>query len=451
MQQDKEKKLKHIIYLLIGIIALLVIISFKNPILDVVTGNTPEKVVKACFQAMIEGDYEKFIALQSQDEVEQYARKYSLTYEELIKATKEQFTQLHRATVENGITMSDYKITVPSSYQDRTLVYVKVEYLGYNESIPKEMYVPVKRDLNKVWYIPQDKREYGNLNYDFNEMAEEVQEETMPEISEEFTDVTYDEWELPEDYVPENTSTDYYEPGIVYHQDLDGDGQIEEIELMVTYGYQESYTIDGIRINQQTYPIDKVDTQVQLCIVDIDRTDGFSEIAISTDGYSSDYTTKFYRYKNGQIEQIGYVDGKFDEVYLLNKYRRIEINGDGLVHTYIRNDNLQTYLYDVTYKLSDYGMELVYADYYEIDTEVILLRDLDVLMEPIKYSDIAHTIWEGQKAYLRAYYGDFVTDSGWYYIENEQKQGGWFNVEEGTVWPIGYNKYEVFEGLFIAD
>ncbi|MEE1073238.1 MAG: hypothetical protein U0L26_12810, partial [Cellulosilyticum sp.] len=117
----------------------------------------------------------------------------------------------------------------------------------------------------------------------------------------------------------------------------------------------------------------------------------------------------------------------------------------------IIDNNLQTYLYDVTYRLTDDGMELVYADYYEMDTEVILLRDLDILMEPIKYSDIAHTIWKGEKAYLRAYCGDFVTDSGWYYIENEQKQGGWFNVEDGVVWPIEYNTYEVFEGLCMAD
>lgn len=451
MQQDKEKRLKHIIYLLIGIIILLIIISFNNPILDVVTANTPERVVKEYLQAMIEGDYEKFISLQSEDEVEQYARKYNLTYEEFTKQTKEQFAVLHRATVENGLTMSDYKITASSSYQDRTLVYVKVEYLGYNESIAKEVYVPVKKDLNRVWYIPQDKHDYGNLNYDFNKVEGEVQEETISEKNEELIDGTDNKWHLPEDYVAENISTDYYEPGMVYYEDLDGDGQSEEIQLMVTYGYQESYTIDGISINQQNYSIDKIDIPVQLCIVDIDKTDCFMEIAISTDGYSSDYKTEFYRYENGQIEQIGYVDGKFDEVYLLNKYYKIEINGDGLIHTYIIDNNLQTYLYDVTYRLTDDGMELVYADYYEMDTEVILLRDLDILMEPIKYSDIAHTIWKGEKAYLRAYCGDFVTDSGWYYIENEQKQGGWFNVEDGVVWPIEYNTYEVFEGLCMAD
>lgn len=445
---DQEKKLKRIIYILVGLIIGLCILFFKDIVLDVVTGNTPEKVVKTFYAAMIDNDYEKFIELQSKDEIEQYARKYRLTYDEFREVTKQQFAQLHQSTIDNGITLSDYKITGPSSYHERSLVYVKVEYLGYNEAIPVEVYVPVKRDLNKAWYIPQDQSDYGNLSYGFDETRGEVEDPRVEEVNDGWN---MSDYESADDYILEDGSTDYYEPGQVYYGDLDGDGQEDEIKFTYYYGEEESYTVESIIINGDRYEIDRGFEEFQFNIVDIDCADRFMEIAISVDGYGIDHYTYFYRYRNGEIESLGAVEGKMNEVYLLGKARSIVINGDGFIHTYIKYHNLQTYLYDVTYRLSNDRLEIVYSDTYKMDGEVTLLVDLDVLREPDSYSDIAYTIWEGQKAYLLEYKGNFSWNNDWYYIENEKGQGGWFKVEDFIIQQKGYINTDVFENLQFAD
>ncbi|MGL4799492.1 MAG: hypothetical protein ACRCWY_08905 [Cellulosilyticaceae bacterium] len=219
--------------------------------------------------------------------------------------------------------------------------------------------------------------------------------------------------------------------------DLDGDGTLEKVMYTLTYPDQDNaYKV--LYVNDTLYEVKLSCSPLpQFAIVDIDTSDTYKEIVISDYGPSDDYKSSIYRYKDGNLEEVGWVEGLFDE--------GLGIDGKGNVMAHTRSQILQTWYMDVPYALVDGTLE-VSSDIFTTNHPVFLQAPLPVFADHDAKSQM-FIIKEGVNAVLTA-----TDNKTWCRIETEDGQVGWFRLDEkgrlvdSEIGPIG-----IFAGLTFYD
>ncbi len=227
--------------------------------------------------------------------------------------------------------------------------------------------------------------------------------------------------------------------------DLDGVGLEPKDETVLVNvrqnesGYWQSATleIDGVDYSDALLGLTNPDPD-WYAIVDLTAEDGSLEIAIQDWGPSDDYTTSFFRYRDGEIEYLGSVQGLI--YYGRNAAGDVTFDGRGSVTGILRMSVLQTWYGRAVYRADSSGvLALAPSDFYFIDdhgsfdyatgetkdTHTVLAdacaySDMDgsaqcgVLPEGSEISilgtDNAHWVlveWDGAELYLH------LDDTGW--------------------------------------
>lgn len=122
--------------------------------------------------------------------------------------------------------------------------------------------------------------------------------------------------------------------------DLDGDGTRESVHLEIQSNSYEAHAVlyvNKVRVEVPGFNPDKVTK-----IVDLDTSDRFKEVAVEDEGASSDYTTGFYAFDQGQIISMGTVPGPIDQM---------KFDGKGNFITPARSAVLETWFFQDHYKL----------------------------------------------------------------------------------------------------
>lgn len=166
-----------------------------------------------------------------------------------------------------------------------------------------------------------------------------------------------------------------FAPGDTAEQDIDGDGQAEEVRVWLEDGDEDFEKVVCLSVNGED--LSKAlseaggiffcpDEQCWL-LTDLDTEDGHLEIAIQDWGPSDDLTTSFYRYDAGTLTPIGLVEGF---VFRDGAPADVSFDGQGTVHSYMRFDVLQTWWGKTDSVLGEDGMLVILPqDYYESTAE----------------------------------------------------------------------------------
>ena len=160
-------------------------------------------------------------------------------------------------------------------------------------------------------------------------------------------------------------------PGETAEYDIDGDGQADAVRLWLEDGdedYEKNVclSVNGEDLTSALTEADGYffcpDDQCWL-LTDLDTGDGALEIAIQDWGPSDDLTTSFYRYEAGTLRPVGLVEGF---VWLDGAPADVSLDGQGVVHSYMRFNVLQTWWGKVDSALDEDGeLVLLPQDYYE--------------------------------------------------------------------------------------
>ena len=262
------------------------------------------------------------------------------------------------------------------------------------------------------------------------------------------------------EYIPEpkkynpidetRTNGEYHTYGEEIMFDLNSDGEKEKI----TYNYKKKDTgevIDYVAVLNVNGSEHEIGEQLDNFIIcDIDPTDKYFEIGLSTRGGSEDYATEFLRYDDGKLYSIGWtpdsVDGNGEYVFELSPAYGscLKINGDGTVMAAKRLDIFQTWFAYTTYKFNEktgqleevvpdvyypYGKERM-NDYTGLSSELYVQEDRSThtTVTFTLYSEMDETsetvTLEPQSIVVTA-----TDNKGWIYIIGESGIGGWLQCD----------------------
>ncbi|KGN02441.1 hypothetical protein Z969_05000 [Clostridium novyi A str. 4570] len=118
--------------------------------------STPKDVVEAMIKSALTNDMDLFLKCANPEDLEDYCRKYHISMEKAIELTQKQvFDKIHNMVQQYDIKLSDYSISQPDNYKERSRAYVQVEYLGNVKHIERHCEVPVYRAFNGKWYFKE--------------------------------------------------------------------------------------------------------------------------------------------------------------------------------------------------------------------------------------------------------------------------------------------------------
>lgn len=248
-------------------------------------------------------------------------------------------------------------------------------------------------------------------------------------------------------------NTEAGEGCIVRFSDIDGDGFDEKIVLdpQMT-GYPPSYSSYMLRVGTAVLPVEAPQTEnfnPEFSIVDLDTTDNFMEIAVSSEGPSDDPNTAFYHYDGRNLKSMGTLPGYYGEDSN-GVEGKIHFTGNGSVWSEITSGFIHTWSHEVLYVLNkDFELSKPENAMYPMDTEVVLRKDLKLRAEKDGHA-YGITLRAGEKAVLKG-----SDDKVWCLVEKADGETGWFAVDgygtgEQIVRETGLPVQEMFEGLFSA-
>ncbi|MDD3416085.1 MAG: DUF3298 domain-containing protein [Lachnospiraceae bacterium] len=134
--------------------------------------------------------------------------------------------------------------------------------------------------------------------------------------------------------------------------DLDSDGEIETLSYSISYS-SEDEEIPKLTINNQDYSNVFEDNNIYLfygyCpsyyVVDLDTSDSYIEFAILDNGPNDYSTTHFFRYVNGNVLYLGYVED-------LLSNSSCYTDGDSMIHADLHISLLETRCAPALYQLT---------------------------------------------------------------------------------------------------
>ena len=264
--------------------------------------------------------------------------------------------------------------------------------------------------------------------------------------------------EVPDD-VETDENTEYPlligDGGTVF-ADLDGDGKQEEICLKSSVEGRDvwlfgSFEINGEEFADAIYELGFTGTTPAdtYAITDIDESDGKLEVAIQDLGPSSDLTTSFFRYENGELSYLGTVSGMIDEEEAGSQ--KVSFDGAGKVGAVMRLSTLQTWFAPVEYTIDDSGkLQLVEQELYTSSStnEITTLVEINVYASADTAS-AATALPAGTKLTVKG-----TDNSEWVLAEREDGSECWINLVGGYAVQTGTEYtycWDVFDGLILAD
>lgn len=232
------------------------------------------------------------------------------------------------------------------------------------------------------------------------------------------------------------------EKGKEYLADLNGDGTPDRITAAAG---PEEEGMDTINIKVNDTALKEYGWNMDFQVVDLDGKDGFLEIAISDDGPSDDYSTRFYSYDGKSLIRMGWIGGTMDNA--------LRMDGKGGIKTKTRGRILHTWFRDAEYKLvserrgmEGKAFEEIVPEYYHMGTKVTVVNRIGVYAKPAA-GKIAFYLEPGEKCVIMD-----TDDKDWCSIVNAKGKKGWFSVTKGggINGSVEYGS-TFFKGLCYAD
>ena len=268
----------------------------------------------------------------------------------------------------------------------------------------------------------------------------------------------------------------------IYHSaalfDLDMDGTADEIE------FHAQQTASTLRINEQTYLIDKAGLAPMFAVADIDSADTIREIVL-TDAYRADITEgeNVYSYlywwtRSGLIEMGRLLDVKFAGAWRPGLDPQKHFDAAGTVICLARTENFTDIWYDGRYSCNGPDRTLredaYTADVIGSDTPLLLKKNC-VLLKNIDASVFEpdhNALWDdasGTSTLARDYSDEiiaFIPQAGeslqvvcvhgpyWYELRADDGKTGWIkcveNEVQGYAQVMGYDAFDIFDGIIVA-
>lgn len=223
--------------------------------------------------------------------------------------------------------------------------------------------------------------------------------------------------------------------GAAVRCDLDGDGVADRILVSGSpkaWGLFDDFEVQigGARLAGHGASVDST-----FAIVDIDRADARLEIAITEQGRSDDYSTRFFTLDGDSILDMGTLPGSYE----------MTIDGSGIIHTMARGRILHTWFHPSHWRLdSSHRLVEIELPLYAMNSSVRVLHPLSLQRAP-----------HDRRRAVRLHAGENATilasdDRRWCLVRAASGAVGWFAVDEE--WMIGGREArDTFEGLSFAD
>ncbi len=175
-------------------------------------------------------------------------------------------------------------------------------------------------------------------------------------------------------------------------------------------------------------------------LVDIDTLDTFTEVAVHDDGPSADPELKIYRYVDGELVNLGSIEGGFGK---WESRRPATLDGSGVVRGTCRMRLIHTWYHECEYVMENGKLVCRPLEWVAMNHPVTLRVPLRLRESP-DGPELPHEIPAGTEAVL-----GMTDDMRWCELVAGDIRG-WFEVE-GNCKVGGRLSHEVFDGLVIAD
>lgn len=235
--------------------------------------------------------------------------------------------------------------------------------------------------------------------------------------------------------------------------DLDGDEKKEKIVLTTGkstgFGYDD-YTEYTIEVGDRVYALSAFTETIEprFNVVNITRSDGFKEIAVSEYGPSSDFFTTFYHFDGDLLTKSGVVSGFYGDSSEACEVRStVTVDGSGMIRGLARGNILHTWFHDAEYRMDpDFSIREIPKDLYRMDAEVTAIQAFTLVKSPDNPSE-AFTLRPGESVIISE-----TDDREWCSVVNSKGETGWFAVDRFDIMrDSGVRASEVFEGLSYYD
>ena len=223
---------------------------------------------------------------------------------------------------------------------------------------------------DEYWYFSKDGLHVISNQYMLSTYASGIFEFIVP----------YDALtELKEEYKAELAYIYPVINGGSVESDLDSDGQTDSVcydvittEIVESEGTEEEIRYEGLAGSLIINGVDFSDKFVELTgyypenitnhyyLVDLDKNDGFIEIAIEDYGMSDDLVTNFLRYDKGQLKHIGYINDMMEGT-------NCTLFGDGTLKAQIHSQLMETAKFGASYHLEGESLLLDEEAWYYYD------------------------------------------------------------------------------------
>lgn len=319
------------------------------------------------------------------------------------------------------------------------------ELMDYFES--QDWYTPV--------YSPEEfdsniLNQYEKENVKFLLNREEQLESGGYQLDQGFAGMLSDDWkeDEPETISDEDIEAildgDVVELGPDISLDLDADGVDEEIFIMV----DEEYENNGMAAGREYWiEIDGKEAATGTGSIIFGTLYGVSldgehiDLIVYDNGPSDDPISTFFRYEDGDLNNIGEIDAFVKNLYV----------DDGILYGQVRCRVIQTQDRYAKWELNEYEeLEEIQEDVYEL---IDVLSDTYGLQEAIWVADDI----DGDEEYLMTpgnVHIPYTDGEEWVYIEyaddipdDAETEGGWFHTADVSYGDL----YNIFSGLFMAD
>lgn len=160
-------------------------------------------------------------------------------------------------------------------------------------------------------------------------------------------------------------------------------------------------------------------------------------LVLYEDGPSADPYTHFYRYRDGQILEIGGFEADI---------RRCGISSDGVITSRIRKEIVQTDWITVRWRIGEHGMleEIPQEIYDFLNRNWVELYD-ELPLHPAVGDSETFSVAPQMVRFLQT-----SADWNWILLETEDGQQGWVHLENFEVVELRKNVMDVFDGLYMA-
>lgn len=264
--------------------------------------------------------------------------------------------------------------------------------------------------------------------------TEELMQEQQPDSSESAQTESAEAKRGADTPLEQDTTIDYraWTESARLEADVDGDGSEETVELSLAerHGFMLKVGTAIIKVE------DAENTDGELAVVEFKP--GMKLITVPESGPSSDDATWFLAYRNGEIVNLGRLQGKGE---------RLQIPGDGTITSHsVRGQILHTWFHDQTYRLTEADeWEAVPQEMFNMNTPVKALIEI-TLQKSSSDTTAAFTLKPGDEAIIKA-----SDDIAWCVVTKDGLEG-WFAVDDYYM-IRGLNRQadQVFEGLSFAD